>query len=160
MSLHSSSGSSNENCGVSQTADQHHHHHRLSLHELIRHFRRAHWRLSGDSDNDSQSKRRSSLDSASSKDSVFRSRSKSLDGGGHKVGLAAALARGRAALRRNTAVGNSNVPVVGECEATYRVYESIVKEGKCILCNLSFITSIEDTIPKNLYSHVVNYKYK
>jgi hypothetical protein len=146
MSLHSPSnvsnnstgsttGSSGDNCGENAP---HHHHHRRSIHELIRHFRRAHWRLSGDSTDQDGTRRRSSLDSPPSREGSFRSRSRSLDDGNNtKAGLAAALARGRAALRRNAALANNSgasgpagVAQVGECEATYRVYESIVKEGE------------------------------
>lgn len=102
-------------------------HHRRSLHELLRSLRKGHWiRASGDSDNSS---RRSSLEGPGGAGGAdFRSRSRSLDD--HPRGsVAAALARGRAALVRNR-LRHEDQQVIGEVEATYRVYDSILREGE------------------------------
>jgi len=101
-------------------------HHRRSLHELLRSLRKAHWmRTSGDD----HSQRRSSLEGGcggGTGGDDFRSRSRSLDDS-PRGSVAAALARGRAALARSRV--HRQEETLGEVEATYRVYDSIVREG-------------------------------
>lgn len=86
-----------------------HSHHHHSIQELIRHFGRKvhHWRSDG-------GYRRASCseDSPNSKPDDFRERSKSLD----------------ACTKR---------PAISDCEATYRIYNNILKEGMWL-----FITDI------------------
>jgi hypothetical protein len=101
-------------------------HHRRSLQELLRSLRKAHWiRALGDD----HSNRRSSLDGTGGAGGAdFRSRSRSLDDN-PRGSVAAALARGRAALVRNR-LRHEEQQHIGEVEATYRVYESILREGE------------------------------
>ncbi|CAB3367247.1 Hypothetical predicted protein [Cloeon dipterum] len=115
---------------------EHEGHHRRSLHEMLRSFRKSHWmRLSGDSEHHHHHHgggRRCSLEGAGGTGgSDFRSRSRSLDDNPRNT-VAAALARGRAALARSRASAahyrHEDGPV-GECETTYRLYESILKDG-------------------------------
>jgi len=105
-------------------------HHRRSLQELLRSLRKAHWiRALGDD----HSNRRASLDAHGGSGGAaggadFRSRSRSLDDN-PRGSVAAALARGRAALVRSR-LRHEEQQKIGEVEATYRVYESILREGE------------------------------
>lgn len=78
-----------------------HHHH--SIQELIRHFGKKmhHWRSEGSGRRNSCSE-----NGASDSDEQFRSRSKSLD-------------------------CNTKKPLFTDCEQTYRIYDTILKEGMC-----------------------------
>lgn len=88
----------------------HHHHH--SIQEIIRYFgKKMHnWR-SGDGANALYGRdRRSSCSEESPKEEEFRGRSKSLD-------------------------CNTKPKNLSDCEATYRIYNTIMKEGKAIQLN-------------------------
>ncbi|CAH1970510.1 unnamed protein product [Acanthoscelides obtectus] len=87
----------------SSLKERHHHHH--SIQELIRHFGKKvqHWRSEGGS-----GRRNSCNETKTEDEDPFRARSKSLD----------------YTLKRPTALG--------DCEATYRIYDTILKEGRNI----------------------------
>lgn len=77
------------------------------IQELIRHFGKKvhHWRSEG-----GYGRRNSCSEDGNGKiDEEFRGRSKSLDGASKKR------------------------PIIGDCEATYRIYDSILKEGEVLM---------------------------
>nr|CAH7751333.1 unnamed protein product [Callosobruchus chinensis] len=92
----------------SSLKERHHHHH--SIQELIRHFGKKvqHWRSEG-------GYRRNSCNETKGgeEEDQFRARSKSLD----------------YTLKRPT----SRTPALQDCESTYRIYDTILKEGKIVL---------------------------
>lgn len=80
-----------------------HHYNNHGIQELIRHFGKKvhHWRSEG-----GYGRRNScSEDGGSAKEEEFRGRSKSLDG------------------------ASKRTVKISDCEATYRIYDSILKEG-------------------------------
>lgn len=78
-------------------------HHNNGIQELIRHFGKKvhHWRSEG-----GYGRRNSCSEDSGSKEEEFRGRSKSLDG------------------------SSKRIPAIGDCEATYRIYDSILREGE------------------------------